>query len=147
MPSLMDTVREFGKATAYGRSTLPKFALHICREAAAGEISEDDANDLYLEYIKTSTGVSMDATANSVRANASKLRQIIKLGAECSDAETLLTKVIETHDKMLRQENIVSAYAAMVAAARERLTTGKHVPDRRIVQLMTKHTTRKRKGK
>jgi hypothetical protein len=92
-----------------------------------------------LEYYKASVGITnADASDNSVRVNASKLRQIIR----AADPE-LLRKVAAIHEQMQKREPVRPLYHAMVDVCRHRLETGRRkVSDatiRRILKRPAKH--------
>jgi hypothetical protein len=116
------------------RGTLPDLALTLAGAAKQGAIDEGDVMDLYLAYMQASHPRRKLAHSDPpVKANASKLRQIVK----AQDPE-LLKRVTEVHQRLVSHETPCKAlYACMVDACRAALLRplGKPLSERAIVKL------------
>jgi hypothetical protein len=116
------------------RHTLPEMATDLAERAKAGEIDPEDAMDLYLEYYRASMGVfKADPTLNTARANASKLRQVIK----AADPD-LLRRVSDIYDQMHHKVPCRPLYHGMVDVCRHRLDTKGHISDATIKGFLKK---------
>jgi hypothetical protein len=96
------------------RYVMPQLAMEVARAAARREIDPDDALSVYVDYYKAaSTLKNVDPYDNGVKANVSKLRQIIK----ASDP-ALLDRVTDIHERLRARDKVVPLYHAMVAVCR-----------------------------
>jgi len=132
LADLMNNVREFGRLAAQGKDALPMLALKAAFAAADGVISldkdadgNDDASRLYVEYQKAESKKAVhEHTAGGLKANTSKLRQIITAAVmpTCDFVDTL-NKVVAKREEMLGQEGVKvrPAYAAYIEAARTQI--------------------------
>jgi hypothetical protein len=121
--SLTSTIRDLGKAQA-SRGVLPQLAIEVSRAAAEHDINPEDALELYVDYFQASSGLKkIDPFDNSVKANVSKLRQLIK----AADPK-LMEVVIRQHEKLAKKVEVKPLYHAMVEAARYKSKTGRR-PD------------------
>lgn len=136
MTFVLDTVRRLGKSQ---RQTyrLPIVAMEVAQAAKRGDIDVDDAIDLYIEYMREASGIKKwDPASNTIKANASKLRQIIK----AADPDLLL-RVERIHNTMRDKGELApgaNLYPAMVNACRLQVMYGKMLTDGRIRQLLQK---------
>jgi len=116
------------------RHVLPILALKVAKAAKARHIDESSALDVYVDYFKASSRLkTIDPYDNGVKANVSKLRQIIK----ARDPD-LLERVMKAHSRLTLEGKVKPLYAAMVAACRAK-NAGKDVSSKaavaRIVRL------------
>lgn len=94
--TLVKDIRSFGRDSAAGQDALPKLAYAVCRAVADGVIPDhlatndqgkDVAHQLYVEYQSAEKGKRVHEmptdkqTSNGLKANVSKLRQIMAMGA------------------------------------------------------------------
>ncbi len=129
--------RELGDIVAQGRATLPRLALAAAAAAKAGQIDEDDAAGIYEEYIKRSQGLNhVEHSSNTIKANVSKLRQIIKCSMNGYDAPHLLRRVEVIHAKA--RVPVKPLYSAMVDACRAQIVKGhKRLTTEEIMKVIT----------
>jgi hypothetical protein len=113
MTDIYNIARQLGDVLAHARTALPDLGLAVAKAAVAGKINEGNARDVYGEYIVNASGEQPDPTSNTFKANASKLRTIIK----CSIATP------DMLEKMASDPRADGAqlYEKMVAACRRRL--------------------------
>jgi hypothetical protein len=131
--------RELGEVLARARTTPMVLVREAVKAAMRGEIDEDDALSLYETYIKKSQVTdTVDAASNTMRANASKLRQIIRCASARKDALDLLNRVIDMHGKVSRHLPTKSPYWAMVLACRQQLQQDRPLSSSQIEKLLRK---------
>lgn len=130
MSKLTDKLRALG-ALQGARYVLPKLAMEVARAAKRRELSPEDALEVYVDYYKASSHLkTIDPYDNGVKANVSKLRQIIK----AADPE-LLERVTRVHAKVGEREQVKPLYQAMVAACRIKVTQQTRVTNEQIAKL------------
>lgn len=128
--TLLERLRQFGRQQKR-MNILPMVALTLAEAAKCGEIDADDAQELYLEYYKNSTGIKKpDVGSSSFRVNTSKLRQIIK-----AKDPALLRRVIKIHAQVSHERPTRQLYGLMVLVCRKKLNTGRAPPDEEIKKL------------
>jgi hypothetical protein len=112
--NLSATLHALGVAQT-NRGVLPTLAIEVAKAARKGTIKPDNALDVYLDYYRASSRLkTIDPYDNGIKANVSKLRQIIL----CADPE-LLERVTNLHEKALNAGHYVKPlYHAMVLACR-----------------------------
>jgi hypothetical protein len=131
--TLLKQVGELGAMQRH--DVLPSLALVIAQAASDGALTEDDANDVYAAYIKNAMRVSkVDYATSTFRVNASKMRQVIKLGA--AGGVPLLRRVTRLHEHLSRKQDVRPLYHAMVDAAREQLSTTRALTDTDLAKLI-----------
>lgn len=124
LDDLRSQVREYGRDSAQGRDAKPKLALAVVRAAFDNVIAPDDAEMLYNEYALAESKKSIhDHSAGGVKANVSKLRQIISLGhLPAVDGVALLDKVTDMRIELRAQEaKLKGAFDTFVDIARAQL--------------------------
>jgi hypothetical protein len=94
----------------------------VAKDARATNINEDDANSIYAKYALHSLGEQPEPTSNTFKANASKLRQIIKCAREHRDTVPMLEGIKHTHARAKKLTNVSAAYEEMVKACRSKLS-------------------------
>ena len=126
MPRPIERARIYG-AMRKRAEVLPVFALELAKAAKRKEITADDAEELYLAYFKASTGLKLKASDGSMRANTSKLRQIIR----AADPE-LLKRVERIRSQAARYGPVRPLYALMVWACGVKNARGRPPPESEI---------------
>ncbi len=122
-------LQDLGRAQG-SRGYLPEVAMELAIAAKAGQIEPDDALEAYVAYYKASSHLkTIDPYCNTVKANVSKLRQIIK----CADPQ-LLERVTRTHRAMSRQGHVGALYPAMVNACRMQIQYGRKLTQNMLVR-------------
>lgn len=127
-------VKKLGRLqrTRHENYPLPQLAMEVAEAAAAKEIDEDSADEVYGAYIQESTGQKPNPALMTFRVNSSKLRQIIK-----SKSPRLLQRVKKVHDSY-RGKNIRPLYPAMVDACRLHLETGRMPTDHQLERIVSR---------
>lgn len=124
LDDLRSQVREYGRDAAQGRDAKPKLALALVRAAFDNVIGPDDAESIYNEYAMAESKKSIhDHSAGGIKANVSKLRQIISLGhLPAVDGVVLLDKVTDMRAELRAQEQkLKGAFDTFVDIARAQL--------------------------
>lgn len=124
LDDLRTQVREYGRDSASGRDAKPKLALTIVRAAFDGIIGPDDAEMIYNEYATAESKKSIhDHSAGGIKANVSKLRQIISVGClPAIDGVVLLDKVTDMRTELRAQDaKLKGAFDTFVDIARAQL--------------------------
>jgi hypothetical protein len=122
---VMETARELGQIVARAREILPELAMEVAQQACRGVIDEGRANEIYGVYAERAYGVA-DVRSGSFRANASKLRAIIRCAREHKNTPAMLDTLGELHRKEAKLHEVNPLYETMVWACRQRLA-GKDV--------------------
>lgn len=114
-------VRELGRESALGKDSLPRLAMRTVEAAALGYIGEDDAKQIYEDYL-TAESKKLIHTDNGKAANASKLKSFIKMGLLPVDAVDVIQRAADLHKEM-RKDGLKPqpAYAAYVSVARAQI--------------------------
>ena len=128
---LMKEVREYGRHAAEGKDALPVLALRVVRAANDGVIDttkdkdkRDDANRIYEAYIAAeSKKLVHKHTETGLKANVSKVRQIIIMGSMTTcDAVAVLDRAVVLREAMLKaEEKVKPAFASYVDVARDQI--------------------------
>jgi hypothetical protein len=135
MTKLAKALRVFGRRQN-ARHILPLLAMEVARAAQRGEVSADNAIEVYIDYyMVASGGRKIDPYDAGIQANASKLRQIIK-----AKSPGLLSRVTAAHQKLSARGDARPLYHAMVACCRAQLARGKELSDAQVAT-----NTRRRK--
>jgi hypothetical protein len=133
MYRLTAKLKALGSARA-ASNVLPQLALEVAKAAARGAINEGHVNEIYLDYFQaTKPGEKIDPYSGAVKANASKLRQIVK----AADPE-LLARVTAVHHKICHKQprTCRPLYAAMVLACRIKISKGRRVSDAELARIV-----------
>lgn len=144
----MSNVREFGRAEAAGKDALPMLTVAVVRAVADGVVDLDkdsDGNDaaarIYTAYAQAKTKKAVhERTDNGLKANISKLRQIITFaGNPKYDAVDVLNRAIVRRKEMEEQEiDVKPAYAAYVDVARAQNKQDDPLTDEQITECVGK---------
>lgn len=151
---LTKRVTQLGKDSADGKDALPRLAMSVVTAAADGvldmepkhpskgdpTVKLDDAAVIYAAY-KTGEGKKQysDYSANGDKANISKLRQIVKLGASKFDGPATLVRAIELRDVVAAEGGkVLAVYPAMLQVAREQDKLDTPITDDEIKEAVTK---------
>lgn len=132
MGDFMKEVRAFGRAAAEGKDSLPMLAVRAAEMSKDGVIStdkdpdgKDDASRIYEAYAEAMSKKAVhDHTAGGLKANISKLRQIIVASAKPTcDFPATLGRVHAAHQDMQAKAKETgikpkAPYVAYVDAAR-----------------------------
>lgn len=128
-------IRELGRDAALGKDSLPKLAFQVTKMAQDGVIDLekkwqdpvdaskmfDDAEYLFGEYAKAEGKKAIhERTAGGLKANVSKLRQLITFGVMTTiDPSSVLERAVKVRSEMIDQgEKVKAAYASYVDVAR-----------------------------
>lgn len=126
---IYNVARHLGEIVAQSRSAKPALAVAAAKEALASRIDEEDANSIFGEYLRHSLGQEVDVTSNSFKANASKLRTIIRCALEHKDTLTMLERITNAHGKAQKMQEVPPLYDAIVAICRHKLDYGEASPE------------------
>lgn len=129
---LIKQVVKFGEEASLGRDSLPKLAHAVVKAAADGIIDVetknskgvDAATELYERYAAAESKKAIhEHSAGGKKANISKLRQLIALGAMTTvDGFEVMQDAFQARENMIADDNKVkSAYPFYVEVAREQL--------------------------
>lgn len=141
MSDLMRTVNKFGEEAALGRDSLPKLAHAVVKAASDGVIDaefknkegEDAATIIYKRYSAAESKKAIhEHSAGGVKANISKLRQLIQFGALTSiDAVEVMTEAMQAREAMKADdEKVLSSYPYYVEVARSQQKS----PDKQLTK-------------
>jgi len=147
---LMKQVRTFGADSGAGRDSLPKLAHAVVKAAADGVIDletknkagDDAATILYKAYAEADSKKSIHEHKDAgIKANVSKLRQLIKLGAMTTiDAVQLMQEAHEIREGLKHDEGtkLKPAYHFYVDLARNQVDKDKKLSKSSIEDLAIK---------
>lgn len=148
MTDLMSDVREFGRSLAAGKDSLPMLAVRVVRAANDGVISTekdkdgtDDATRIYTEVMKSASKKAIhEHTAGGIKANASKLRQLIIMGAmtTCDPVDVLNRAIVARGQMVEADQKVRPAYPAYIEVARAQLEQPDALSDEQITGAMLK---------
>jgi hypothetical protein len=135
--SITSIAKTIGKRAVVPTRWLSDLAVGVARATIDGEAEPDDALDLYLAYFDASIKRSPAQTPSSLRVQASKLRQVMKLAERHpKTALALLEKVTDLHAELLGTTRVKSLFAAMVDVARAQLMITKPLTERELRALI-----------
>lgn len=137
---LIARVQSYGRDSAAGTDALPKLALDMVRAVNDGVIADitavndqgkDVAHQVYVEYQKAERGKNVHdmptdkQSANGLKANVSKLRQIMAMGAIPGiDSVEVMERAVDIRKKINAEgATVKSAYPYMIDVARAQLKT------------------------
>jgi hypothetical protein len=147
---LMKQVRTFGSDSGAGRDSLPKLAHAVVKAAADGVIDletknkkgEDSATQIYMAYAEADSKKSIHEHKDAgVKANSSKLRQLIKLGCMTTiDPVALMQEAHEIREGLKHDEGtkLKPAYHFYVDLARNQVEKDKKLSKGSIEDLAVK---------
>lgn len=124
LDDLKSLVRELGRESASGRDAKAKLALQVVRAAYDGVIGPDEVEMIYQEYASAESKKSIhDHSTGGLKANVSKLRQVVALGCLPQvDGPALLDTVTDIRDDLRHgDEKLKAAFDAFVDVARAQL--------------------------
>lgn len=133
---LMKQVTKFGEEASLGRDSLPKLAHAVVKAAADGildtETKDSKGNDIaaqiYEKYVAAESKKAIhEHSGGGKKANISKLRQLISMGAMPGiDAVEVMQAAFQAREDMMADDNKVKpAYPFYVEVAREQLKEGR----------------------
>jgi hypothetical protein len=129
----LSVARKLGILRRSNRLMQAELAMTVARFALDGQISAEDANAILLAY--RSPEGDVNAGAASVRVQASKLRQIIKLvERDGRRGMRLLEMVVRLHESLPRQGKF-SCYDVMILVARRQLGSHKALSEARVREI------------
>lgn len=134
MSDLMKQVRTFGADSGAGRDSLPKLAHAVVKAAADGVIDldfkdkdgKDAAELIYATYVAGESKKAVhEHTTGGKKANESKLRQLIGMGAMTSiDAVEVMQDAFDVREKLKSEgEKVKPAYVFYIDVARAQRDT------------------------
>ncbi len=142
---MMKLVRKFGEESSLGKDSLPKLAQYVVQKAAEGVLDtetknakgEDQATIIYEAYVRAESNKAIHEHSGT-RANASKLRQLIKVGNMTGiDAVQLMQDAFDAREAMQADDNKVKpAYPFYVEVARAQLEAPNAQIERRSLERM-----------
>lgn len=142
---MMKVVKKFGEESSLGKDSLPKLAQYVVKNASEGVIDtetknakgEDAATIIYEAYVRAESNKAIHEHSGT-RANASKLRQLIKVGNMTGiDAIQLMQDAFDAREAMQADDNKVKpAYPFYVEVARAQLEAPNSQVDRRSLETL-----------
>jgi hypothetical protein len=145
----MKQVGALGRESALGKDSLPKLAHAVVKAAADGVIDADEKNDkgddiatiIYENYARNeSTKAIHEHSKSGVKANASKLRQLIRMGVMTTvDAVEVMQAAFEAREAAIADDvKVKSAYPFYVDVARKQLETDKPLTAEELAEIVRK---------
>jgi ElaB/YqjD/DUF883 family membrane-anchored ribosome-binding protein len=145
----MKQVGALGRESALGKDSLPKLAHAVVKASADGVIDADEKNDkgddiatvIYENYARNESNKAIHEHSKSgVKANASKLRQLIKMGAMTTvDAVEIMQAAFEAREAAIADDvKVKSAYPYYVDVARKQLETDKPLTSAELAEIVRK---------
>ena len=150
MTELMKQVGKLGEEASLGKDSLPKLAHAVVKAAADGVIDletkdakgNDAAHQLYDKYaIAESKKAIHEHSSGGKKANVSKLRQLIAMGAMTTiDAVEVMQRAFQARENMMREDGVKvkPAYPFYVDVAREQQKSKKALSDRELEDIVQK---------
>lgn len=130
MSDLNKLVKKLGEEAADGKDSLPKLAHAVVKAAADGVITGPDAGDIYKRYAKAESSKAIhEHSAGGLKANTSKLRQLIDMGNMTTvDGVIVMDEAKQARDRMIKRASepqsgikLKAAYPFYVDVARAQL--------------------------
>lgn len=125
MSDLNKLVKKLGEEAAGGKDSLPKLAHAVVKAAADGVITGSDAEGIYKRYADAESNKAIhEHSVGGVKANVSKLRQLIEMGCMTTvDGVIVMDEAKQARDRMAEQEGVKlkSAYPFYIDVARAQL--------------------------
>lgn len=127
-----------GEAIAAGDDAWPKIAIFATEAAACGQYTADDAETIFTRVVNAAKLAAIhERSENGKKANISKLRQFLHLGARFgTDTIEAAARVYRTH--YAQGADLKSAYPAYVDVARAQLKADMLLGDSEILEAMLK---------
>ena len=134
---IYNKARDIGRLVAQSKALLPTLALAALEAAERGDIGEEDAGDIYAVYSEA-TEPDEPPTVNSLKANTSKMRQIIRAGSDRRGAKKAFDRLTVLHAELYKRDSdVLPLYKSMVNLARwMRDRDDSNPSDRTLVRLM-----------
>jgi hypothetical protein len=132
LSELLKQVNKFGEEASLGKDSLPKLAHAVVKAAADGIIDaetkdakgRDAASQIYETYVKGESKKAIhEHSDGGKKANVSKLRQLISMGAMVTiDAVEVMQEAFDARQNMINDsQKVKAAYPFYVDVAREQL--------------------------
>lgn len=146
---LKKQVIKFGEEASLGRDSLPKLAHAVVKAAADGVLDleskdakgNDIAHQLYEAYAAAESKKAVhEHSAGGKKANVSKLRKLIEMGAMTTiDAVEVMQAAFQAREDMMADDQKVKpAYPFYVEVAREQLKSDKPMTKKELEDLVLK---------
>lgn len=146
---LMKQVTKFGEEASLGRDSLPKLAHAVVKAAADGVLDtetkdgkgNDAAAQIYEKYVAAESKKAIhEHSGGGKKANVSKLRQLISMGAMSTiDAVEVMQAAFQAREDMMADDNKVKpAYPFYVEVAREQLKRDTPISKKELEDLVIK---------
>ena len=149
---LVKDIRQFGRDAAEGKDALPKLAIRVISAADDGVISTydpkvhgkdnpDDAAKIYEEYATSESKKAIhEHSAGGLKANVSKLRQLITFGSNPNcDAMAVTDKALKVRKELSDADiKVKGAYPALVDIARAQNAQDTELTDEQIRETVAK---------
>lgn len=142
-------VKKLGEEAALGKDSLPKLAQAVVTAAADGVITANDAGALYERYAEAESNKAIhEHSAGGLKANTSKLRQLIAMGEMTTiDPVAVMQAAYDEREKYIAETaeaegadrpKFKSAYPFYVDVARAQLKTDTALGAEHFRELMVK---------
>ena len=142
-------VRKLGEEAALGKDSLPKLAHAVIAAAADGVITGSDAGAIYERYAAAESGKAIhEHSAGGLKANTSKLKQIIAMGEMTTiDPVSVMQAAYDARDAYIKETaeaqgedrpKFKSAYPYYVDVARSQLKSDQPLTVDHFRELMVK---------
>lgn len=150
MSDLLKQVGKLGEEASLGKDSLPKLAHAVVKAAADGIIDletkdakgNDAAHQLYEKYAASESKKAIhEHSQGGKKANVSKLRQLIQMGAMTTiDAVEVMQRAFQARENMMREDGVKvkPAYPFYVDVAREQQKSKKALTDRELEDIVQK---------
>lgn len=146
---LMKQITKLGEEASLGKDSLPKLAHAVVRAAADKVINLEDkdkngndaAAQIYERYVKAESNKAIhEHSSGGKKANVSKLRQLISMGAMSSiDGAEVMQAAFEARERLMAEnQKVKAAYPFYVDVAREQLKTDVALTDTQLEEIAAK---------
>lgn len=146
---LKKQIHKLGEEASLGKDSLPKLAHAVVKAAADGIIDldtkdakgQDVAHQLYDQYVAGESKKAIhEHSAGGKKANVSKLRQLIQMGAMTTiDAVEVMQEAFQAREDMISDsQKVKPAYPFYVEVAREQLKLDKKLDKKALEDLALK---------
>ena len=154
---LIKQVNKLGEEASLGKDSLPKLAHAVVRAAADGVIDpttknkkgDDAAAEIYAKYAASESKKAIhEHSAGGTKANVSKLRQLISMGAMTTiDGAEVMQAAFEAREQALSDGlKVKAAYPYYVEVAREQLKSDTALTSDQLKELAEKADTASEKS-
>jgi len=117
-------VAKLGTTSGTGKNALPMLGIYCCEQAQFGTFEPEDNKLIYDDYL-TNESKKAEHEAGGKAANASKLKNFLKLGCMPSlDGVAVLQDAVIAHEQLRKaQIKVKSAYVAYETVAKAQLAS------------------------